>query len=248
MRQTFPVLYRPPQQHRLARHSALLGCSDSWVTDSQRVEGTRHPHIQRSIPRFGTSQETCILKHQRCENLRSRSVPRSESPALNGVMNSKHVHKTQKKIENVTAVSIRIQVSWDMTSYRFVYSYWHVSVLSSSGSASSWMKSFTFNPWIRNVGNQWSGEQLACTRRSLVSGPRYESRTSIIWSMNAKHYNSSFDSTLFENSYCIEATTQSRFSFWLQHCITYPSTFISCDHIQFTTTTLSIPVLCLSTR
>ena len=45
-----PVLYRPPQEHRLVKHSALLGCSDSWVTDSQRFEGKRHPHIQRSIP------------------------------------------------------------------------------------------------------------------------------------------------------------------------------------------------------
>jgi hypothetical protein len=44
-RQTFPVLYRPPHEHRLVKHSALLGCSDNWVTDSQRLEGTRHPHI-----------------------------------------------------------------------------------------------------------------------------------------------------------------------------------------------------------
>jgi hypothetical protein len=60
----------------------------------------------------------------------------------------------------------------------------------------------------------------------IVSGPRYESRTSILWSTNTKQYNSPFDSTLSEHSYCIEATTQSRFSFWLQHCTT-------CTFIRF---------------
>lgn len=168
---------------------------------------------------------------------------------MNGVMTSEHVHIiSKKKSENVTAVSMRIQVFWDMTSYRFVYSLWGFGA-SSSWPVSSWMKFSTFNPWIRNVGNQCSGKQLACTIPSLSctapdtspQPPQYEA-----WmlSITTHHLIVHFLNILT----VIEATTQSRFSFWLQHYTTYPSTFISCDHIQVTTTALSTPVVYLSTR